>query len=143
MIAAKGKLVIWRVFPEATHDPNEVPGASKWRPKAASSAVEYAVSIAFFPVGKEQRESMAAKGVELSDGAVMGYMGAVGFRPNQKDCVVNGESVYPIASIDAIAPDGKAILYEIIFSAAFVPAALDEAETPVTSESAEWSATDW
>jgi len=119
-IAKKGQVVTWRIRNTGTTDPAEVAGATKWRPKAVPDTEpdDRSVSIVFFPITKEKFESLRAMGVELTTGAQMGLMGAVDFEPSQKDAVLRGGVLMPIETIDVLAPNGDAILYEIVFKSA-------------------------
>lgn len=122
LIAKRGQVVSWRIRAEGTTDAGEVTGATKWRPKAvpAGTPDDRPVSIVFFPITKEKFESLRAMGVELTRGAQMGYMGAVDFEPSQKDAVLRAGVLMPIETIDVIAPNGDAVLYEIVFKSAVV-----------------------
>lgn len=119
LIAKRGQAVFWNVRPVATADSSEVEGASKWRPKAAplQPQLSFPVTIAFFPVDRNNYESLTGRGIELTSGSQLGYMAAVGFEPSQKDTVTRNGHVLPVSHIEIIAPNGDAILYEIVFAA--------------------------
>lgn len=122
LIARRGQVVSWRVRAEGTTDGGEVAGATKWRPKAVTPAEpdDRSVSIVFLPITKEKYESLAAMGVEVTTGEQMGYMGAVDFQPSKSDAVLRAGVLMPIETIDIIAPNGDAVLYEIVFKSAVV-----------------------
>lgn len=123
-IKRKGQLVTWKPLEASTTDPNVVAGASASRPKVIDTAIANPdVRIAFFPVGKDKAESLRASGVEVTTGSQLGYMGAVDFVPNQKDSVLRNGVSMPIKHIEVIAPNGEAILYEIVFDAAVITGA--------------------
>lgn len=117
LIAKRGQAVFWNVRDEGTTDPNVTEGASAWRPKPVDgvSPDPVEVRIAFFPITKDQYESLRARGIELSVGSVMGYMGAVSFTPAQKDSVTRDGKTLEVEYFDVLAPNGDVILYELYF----------------------------
>lgn len=126
MIAKRGQAVSWLVRSVGTTDPDEVPGASKWRPKNVPGVdpVERPVVIAFLPLEEKQREALRGRGIADTSGMEQGFMAQVPFSPNQKDAVLRDGRTLPIESIDIIAPNGTAptdvILYTVIFKAPVV-----------------------
>lgn len=125
-IAKRGQAVEWLVRDEGVTDPAEVPGASKWRPKKNPDVdpVIHPVNIAFFPLDRAQEQSLQARGISDTFGMSYGLMGQTPFSPNQKDAVRRDGVIYPIESIDVLAPNGSgvtdAILYTIIFKSPVV-----------------------
>lgn len=113
LIAKNGELVVWRVIDDAL----PVDPAKPWEP-AAATPVNHDVSICFLPVDRQTMETFNfIKGTEVPKGSVMGLMGAVAFEPNMKDVVIRNGSELRIASLDALSPNGQAILYTVVFQA--------------------------
>lgn len=117
LIKKYGKLTTWRSHVEGVTTEAEAPGATPWRPKAGLSngSPSYQVTVVFFPIGKEKRESLSEMGIELTSGAQIGYMPAVPFVPAQKDTILRNGVYMPVEHIEVLAPnDDEPILYEFV-----------------------------
>lgn len=74
------------------------------------------VRIAFFTVDNVGKETFYfMKDTEIPAGAVVGYMGYHGFNPALNDEVNRDGTTLRIHSIDVLEPNGRPILYTVIF----------------------------
>jgi hypothetical protein len=110
-IAEAGQLVTWRQLNEV------MPDANKPWIRTPGVPTDFPVTIAFLKVKRIRYESQRDM-PETRDkiGAFRGLMaGGQPFTPSAKDVVVRNGKVLQIESLDSLAPDGDAIIHEIIF----------------------------
>ena len=112
MIAQKGELCSWV---QTALTPN---AEQPW--KTTSVPTANPVSIVFISAGSGLANVLMKlmKGTDVPIGAPRGLMAQVGFTPQLKDKLVrsDGETIYEIAGIDIVAPNGEVILYKIQFA---------------------------
>lgn len=110
LIAKYGMEVSWGVLQPASGTP--------WRPQPTAEPIFTPVRMAFLPVGRVQLESYAARGIEVTVGASLGYMASTpGVNPVPADFVRRDGEDYAVDYIDTIAPSGIAILYIMLLRA--------------------------
>ena len=111
MIAENGEDVIWR----SIEDPAAIDPQEPWKP-GPSTSTDYPVFICFLPANRTNLESLNLMDkTEVPQGAALGYMGVVEFKPNIKDVVIRGGETLRIAYIDRLSPNGQNILYTMLF----------------------------
>lgn len=112
LIATNGQPVKWRV--NRTVAPIDV---NKPWDVAQAAPVDHDVTIVFLPDNRDNRELIAyLRGTEVPKGRVTGLMAATSFDPAAKDTVLRNGVALSVECIDALAPDGNAILYTLEFA---------------------------
>lgn len=112
MIKARGEPITWRQLPDPTPD-----AIQPWKVTPVA-AVEYAdIPIVFLPFTRLNYEFVRMLvNTEIHIGDEYGLMATVDFEPALTDVVVRADgSVYGIANIGKLAPDGTPILWTIAF----------------------------
>jgi hypothetical protein len=108
LISKNGQLVTWRIVSEVKNT------SSPWE-SDSQVLVNNTVSICFLPVNIKTLESLTLKkDMEIPEGCVLGYMGAVPFTPNLNDVVIRAGVKLSVFYIDKLAPNGQNILYTLL-----------------------------
>ena len=109
LIAKYGEMVQWVQVRDVAPDP-EKPWETGGQVRTSKD-----VKICFLPITAETMKTVVfLKGTEVQAGSVMGYMGAVDFEPSAKD-IVNRGGELRIENLDCLAPNGRPILYTVVF----------------------------
>ena len=108
LIKNKGAKCTWRQLPDADND-----AVKPWNSEERSP-VDFAVSIAFFPMqSTEFAKAFASfvRGEDIPQGLEIGYMHAVEFSPNVGDTVIRNGQALRVGAVTPLQPDGTPILY--------------------------------
>ncbi len=115
LIAEKGEACHWREpVLSSTPDPER-----PWiETPTAASGVEHPVSIAFFPVNRQNSALVRALGgTEVSVGNLYGIMPAVLFTVTRSGIVIrNDGSAFGVINADPLSPNGEIILWSLELS---------------------------